>query len=98
MKTYTQSLEDLKELRESVRSKLFDLDHDVTLKRAQYMIFDMGDWVEKVPIKNISFDRSYDDFIFYTDEGHYDYLFEDITDDSLLVLLKILENLKDYEV
>lgn len=29
MKTYTQSLEDLKELRESVRSKLYGLDHDV---------------------------------------------------------------------
>lgn len=98
MKTYTQFLEDLKELRESVRSKLYDLDHDVTLKRAHYMIFDMGDWIEKVPIKHISFDRSYNDFVFYTDEGHYDYLFEYITSDSLLVLLKIFENLKDYEV
>lgn len=65
---------------------------------AHYMIFDMGDWIEKVPIKHISFDRSYGDFVFYTDEGHYDYLFEYITSDSLLVLLKIFENLKDYEV
>lgn len=98
MKTYTQALKDFKELRESVKSKLFELDHDVTLKRARYMIFDMGDWVEKVPIKHISYDRSYHDFVFWPDESHYDYLFEYITNDSLLVLLETLENLKDYEV
>ena len=96
MKTYTQALEDIKALRESALSKLFELDHDVTLKRAQYMIFDMGDWAAKVPIKYISYDRSYE-FVFYT-EDYQEYLFDYITDDSLRILLKILENLEDYEV
>lgn len=98
MKKYEEYLKDINALRDDVRQRLFDCGHDVTLKHARYIVFDMGDWVEKVPIKYIQYDRSFGDFVCNTDENNYDYLFDHLTIDGYLILLNILENLEENEL